>query len=127
MATRITEPPEERVADASRRQTPSALQRNLAIPHTALVEFCQRNQIRKLSLFGSVLRDDFGPESDIDILVEFEAGTHIGYFALSRMQRELTKLLERKVDLLTPASISRYFREQVLRNAQTQYEKAQRE
>jgi len=95
----------------------------IAIPKAAIAEFCQRNYIRKLSLFGSVLRDDFGMESDIDVLVEFEPGAHVGYFELARMQRELAGLLGRKVDLLTPGALSKYFRQQVLETALPQYEK----
>lgn len=93
------------------------------VPKAAIAEFCHRNQIRKLSLFGSVLRADFGPESDIDVLVEFEPTAHVGYFGLARMQRELTELLGRKVDLLTPGALSKYFKQQVLETALPQYEK----
>lgn len=100
------------------------MQQKIAFPQEAITEFCRRNHIRKLSIFGSSLRDDFGPSSDIDVLVEFEADAAIGYFALTGMQRELTTLLGRKVDLLTANAISKYFRQQVLESAQLQYEKA---
>ena len=82
--------------------------------------FCRRNNIQKLSLFGSVLRDDFGPDSDVDVLIEFEAGhvPGLGFFAL---QDELTGLLGRKVDLHTPDFLSRYFRQEVIAQAQVQY------
>ena len=99
------------------------MQPKIDFPQEAIVEFCRRNQIRKLSLFGSSLRDDFGPDSDIDILVEFEPEAAVGYFALARMQRELTQMLGRTVDLLTPNSLSKYFRQDVLASAQLQYEK----
>jgi uncharacterized protein len=86
-----------------------------------LTQFCQRNHIKKLSLFGSVLRDDFHAESDIDILVEFEAG-HVPGFAIIGMEKELSRLLGRKVDMRTPADLSRFFREQVVREAKVEYE-----
>lgn len=83
-------------------------------------EFCRRNHIRKLSLFGSVLREDFEPDSDIDVLVEFEPGKTPG-LAFFGMQDELSEMLGRKVDLNTPACLSRHFREEVLREAEVQY------
>lgn len=72
----------------------------IKVLHAELVEFCRRNHIRKLAFFGSVLREDFGPESDIDVLVEFEEGKTPG-LAFFRMQDELAKILKRDVDLLT--------------------------
>ena len=85
-------------------------------------DICRRNHIRKLSLFGSVLRDDFGPESDIDVLVEFEAGHVPGFFRLFDMEEELSSLLGgRKVDLRTPEDLSRYFRDEVLAQSWVQY------
>lgn len=89
-----------------------------------LTEFCRRNHIRKLSLFGSVLTDRFGPESDVDFLVEFEPHNGPGYFGLARMERELSDLIGRKVDLRTPRELSRYFRDEVVANAQVQYSAA---
>jgi uncharacterized protein len=86
-----------------------------------LAEFCRRNAIRKLSLFGSILRDDFRPESDIDMLVEFEPGHRIGLLALAGLEIELSQMLGRKVDLRTPAELSRYFRDQVVNAAELQY------
>jgi predicted nucleotidyltransferase len=82
--------------------------------------FCRRNHIRKLSLFGSILRDDFGPDSDIDVLVEFEPGQTPG-LAFFGLQEELSELLGRKVDLNTPQCLSKYFRDEVIRQAQVQY------
>ena len=77
-------------------------------------DFCRRRHVRRLSLFGSVLRDDFRPESDVDVLVEFEP-THVpGFFGLFEMEQELSKALGRKVDLNTPNSLSKYFRARVL-------------
>jgi uncharacterized protein len=85
-----------------------------------LEAFCRKNSIRKLSLFGSVLRDDFGPHSDIDVLVEFEPGKTPG-FAFFDVQEELTRLLGRQVDLHTQSSLSRYFRDEVVAEAAVQY------
>jgi uncharacterized protein len=91
-------------------------------PKDKLAEFCQRNHIRKLSFFGSVLRDDFRPESDLDILVEFEVGHEPGLIRLSGMQLELSELFGgRSVDLRTTEDLSRYFREDVLEKAEVQY------
>lgn len=86
-----------------------------------VTEFCKRNHIRKLALFGSVLTERFRPESDVDVLVEFEPGARVGLFDIARMEIELAEKLERKVDLRTPAELSRYFREEVVREAEVQY------
>lgn len=83
----------------------------------AIADFCRRNHIRKLSLFGSVLRDDFRSESDIDVLVEFEPGSTPGFFEYVGMEMELTEIFGHKVDLLTAGFLSPYFREEVLREA----------
>ncbi len=82
-----------------------------------VADFCRRHHIRRLSLFGSVLRDDFGPGSDVDVLVEFEAGHVPGFFGLFEMEEELSAAFGRKVDLNTPASLSRYFRDRVVAEA----------
>lgn len=95
--------------------------RPIAIPEEDLARFCRGHHIRKLSVFGSVLREDFAPASDIDILVEFEPGHRVGFVRMARIERELSELLGRKVDLRTPAELSRYFRAEVLREAQVQY------
>ncbi len=87
----------------------------------AIADFCKKHHIRKLSLFGSVLRDDFRPDSDVDMLVEFEPGTRVGYFGLAGMEIELTEMIGRKVDLRTPGELSRYFRQQVIDEAQELY------
>lgn len=92
----------------------------IEIPRERIAEFCRANGIRRLALFGSILRDDFRPDSDIDVLVEFEPGVHVG-LSFIRMQDELSGILGRPVDLNTPASLSRYFREDVLREAEVQY------
>lgn len=94
------------------------------IPKEKIAEFCRRNHIRKLALFGSILRDDFRPESDIDVLVEFEPGHAVGLIRLAGMQRQLSEMLGHSVDLRTPADLSRYFREEVVRSAEVQYAEA---
>jgi hypothetical protein len=94
-------------------------------PQDEIREFCDRNHIRKLALFGSVLRDDFGPESDIDVLVEFEPGAGVGFFELYDMEQELSRLFGGgKVDIMTPPSLSKYFQDSVLRKAEVQYARA---
>lgn len=94
----------------------------IKLPDKKIAEFCKQNCIRRLSLFGSVLRDDFGSDSDIDFLVEFEPGKVPGLIRLSRMERELSEILGgRKVDLRTPEDLSKYFREEVLARAEVQY------
>lgn len=94
---------------------------NLDISADAIRDFCRRNRIRKLSLFGSVLRPDFGPDSDVDVLVEFEPDAHVGLFRLTGMELELSDLLHRKADLNTPGFLSDYFRDEALREAQVLY------
>src|SRR4026209_1748836 len=96
--------------------------KNIHIPADTIAEFCKRNGIRKLSLFGSVLRPDFRPDSDIDLLVEFRAGAAPSLLDLARMERELSAVLGgRKVDLRTPKELSRYFRDEVMSTASVQY------
>ncbi len=91
------------------------------IPEKELADFCRRNHIRKLSLFGSVLRDDFGPESDVDVLVEFEPG-HTPGLALIRMQDELSLLLGgRTIDLVTAKFLNKRIRDKVITEAAVQY------
>lgn len=94
---------------------------NFDISFTEIPEFCRRNHIRKLAFFGSVLRSDFTAESDVDVLVEFEPGHVPGFIRLARMERELTEIIGRKVDLRTPEDLSRYFRDEVLREAEVLY------
>lgn len=92
----------------------------IEIPKQAIADFCVRHHIRKLSLFGSILREDFRPDSDIDVLVEFEPGATTG-FAFFSMQDELSELLGHDVDLSTTECLSRYFRDEVLREAEALY------
>ena len=88
----------------------------------AIAEFCRQNHIRKLSLFASVLREDFRAESDVDVLVEFDPDHVPGFIRLSRMEEELSTLLGgRKVDLLTPKFLNRHIRARVLAAAEVQY------
>ncbi len=93
----------------------------LKISAAVLADFCRRNHIRKLAFFGSVLREDFRPDSDVDVLVEFETGQVPGFIRLARMERELSELVGRKVDLRTPEDLSRYFRDQVVAEAEVLY------
>jgi len=93
----------------------------LEISRTAVDEFCRKHHIRQLALFGSVLREDFGPDSDVDVLVEFEPGVRIGLIGLAGLELELSEILGRQVDLNTPGFISRYFRDQVLQEAEVLY------
>jgi uncharacterized protein len=86
-----------------------------------LAEFCRRNHIRRLALFGSAIRDDFTPESDVDVLVEFEPGRVPGFIKLAGMEIELSSLLGRKVDMRTAEDLSPYFREEVVKSAEVQY------
>lgn len=95
---------------------------HIELPRREIAAFCRRHHIRRLSLFGSVLRDDLTPDSDIDVLVEFEPAHVPGFLRLARIERELTELLGgRRVDLRTPEDLSRYFRDEVLRTAELQY------
>jgi len=92
------------------------------VPEEKIADFCRRNHIRKLSLFGSVLRGDFGPDSDVDVLVEFETGHVPGFFRLFDLEKELSSLFDgRKVDLRTPEDLSRHFRNEVVAKAEVQY------
>lgn len=93
----------------------------IVIDRQAITGFCRRHRVRKLALFGSVLREDFRPDSDVDVLVEFEPGATAGFIRLAGMELELSDILKRRVDLRTPAELSRYFRNEVLQQAQVQY------
>ena len=96
----------------------------IPIDRERIAEFCRRNHIRKLSLFGSVLRDDFRPDSDVDVLVEFEPGAVVGLIRLAGMEIELSEMLGRKVDLNTAGFLSRHYRGRVLAEAEVQYDAA---
>lgn len=99
-------------------------QARISIPKDRITEFCVRNRVRRLSLFGSVLREDFGPDSDVDILVEFEPGARMGLIRLSGLEIELGKIVGRKVDLNTIGFLSKYYRDQILTEADVQYDAA---
>jgi len=93
----------------------------IAIDQKNLADFCRRNHIRRLALFGSILRDDFGPDSDIDVLVEFEVG-HVPGLAFLRLEQDLSKLLGgRRIDLVTPSFLNARIRDRVLGDAEVQY------
>jgi predicted nucleotidyltransferase len=90
------------------------------LPKEKIADFCRRHHIRKLAVFGSALREDFRPDSDLDVLVEFDPG-HTPGLAFFGMEQELSELLGRKVDLNTPQFLSPYFRDKVLAEAEVQY------
>jgi predicted nucleotidyltransferase len=107
--------PEERRRDAMNQARP-------IIPRDLIEDFCRKHHIKKLSVFGSYIRDDFGPESDIDFIVEFEEGQTPGYFELADMEQELSEALGGcKVDLRTPYELSRYFRDKLMAESEVQY------
>ena len=101
----------------ARRMTTRA---RIAIPMAEIQALCRRHHIRRLALFGSVIRDDFTPDSDVDVLVEFEPGKTPG-FEFIAIQDELSDLLGWRVDLNTPECLSRYFRDRVLADAEMLY------
>ncbi|MEJ2596781.1 MAG: nucleotidyltransferase family protein [Anaerolineales bacterium] len=96
----------------------------ITVPKEEIAAFCRRHRIRKLAFFGSVLRDDFTPESDVDVLVEFEPGARVGLITLMGMEFELAQLLGRKAEMHTVKGLNPYFRNAVLEQAEVQYEYA---
>jgi len=92
----------------------------ISVNKKRITEFCRRHRIRRLAFFGSVLRDDFGPDSDVDVLVEFKEG-HVPGLAFFTMETELSDIIGRKVDLNTPQFLSRYFRDDVVAEAEDLY------
>ncbi|MBI4826813.1 MAG: nucleotidyltransferase family protein [Nitrospirae bacterium] len=96
---------------------------HIDLPKEKIAEFCKKNHISKLSLFGSILHGDFGPDSDIDFLVEFDPDHIPGFITLAGIEIELSEILGRKVDLRTPQELSRYFRQEVVDSAKVQYAK----
>ena len=102
----------------------SKVKKRVFISRDMLAAFCRRNHISRLSLFGSVLRDDFRQDSDIDVLVQFDPGHTPGFFKLADIESELSLLFGRKVDLRTPQDLSHYFRDKVLKEAEVQYSAA---
>ncbi len=97
----------------------------IELPREAIADICGRHHIRRLALFGSVLRGDFTPASDVDVLAWFEPNHVPGFMELVRIQNELSERIGRRVDLQTPNSLSRHFREEVLGEAHEVYAKAQ--
>jgi hypothetical protein len=98
------------------------MNKNLITDKEKINDFCQRHHIRRLAIFGSALRDDFSPDSDIDVLLEFVPGYTPGFFRLFDMEEELSGLFGgRKVDMRTPQDLSRYFRDEVVATAEVQY------
>ncbi|MBN1941987.1 MAG: nucleotidyltransferase domain-containing protein [Phycisphaerae bacterium] len=95
--------------------------KSIHIDKSRIAEFCRTNHILKLALFGSVLRDDFGPDSDVDVLVEFEPEHVPGLLRMAGLERELTEILGQKADLRTAEDLSRYFRDDVVSHAEIQY------
>ena len=93
----------------------------IEIPRDRIAEFCRRYHIRRLMVFGSAIHDNLHPDSDVDSLVEFEPEHVPGLFGMARLERELSHLLARRVDLRTPEDLSRYFRDDVLKEAEVQY------
>jgi len=98
------------------------MNKNIEIAEDKIRKFCEHHHIRRLAIFGSALRDDFGPDSDVDVLVDFVPGHTPGFFKLFEMEEELSGLLGgHKIDMRTPEDLSRYFRDKVVATAQVQY------
>ncbi len=97
----------------------------IPLPQKDIDDFCKRHHIQKLSVFGSVLRDDFGPNSDVDFLVEFDPDHIPGLIRLAGMELELSEMIQHKADLRTPKDLSKYFRDQVLESAVVHYDRTQ--
>lgn len=94
---------------------------NIQFQKNQIEQFCIKYHVGRLSFFGSVLRQDFRPDSDVDVLVEFQPGRRVGYIRLAEMELALSDILGRKADLRTPAELSRYFRDEILVEAEVQY------
>ena len=93
----------------------------IQVDRERLAEFCRKHSIQKLAFFGSVLRDDFKADSDVDVLVDFEPDHKPGFLRLARMERELSEIIGRKADMRTPEDLSRFFRDEVIAGAEVQY------
>ena len=104
------------------RVSKSVVNDRFNISPVVMAQFCEKHHIHRLALFGSVLREDFGPDSDIDVLVEFEVGHVPGLFRLVGMEHELSDIAGgRRIDMRTPEDLSRYFREDVVTSAEALY------
>lgn len=99
-------------------------QSNIVIDRDVIAEFCRKHRISWLALFGSVLRDDFGPDSDVDVLVQLEPGVRLGLIGLAGLEIELSQLLGTKADIRMPEDLSHYFRDRVVRGAEVYYDRA---
>jgi uncharacterized protein len=95
----------------------------ISLPLEDIQAYCRQQPIKRLALFGSVLRDDFSPVSDVDLLVDYQPGARVTLLDMAQQEIELSRLVGRKVDLRTPNELSRYFRQQVLDEAVTLYER----
>jgi predicted nucleotidyltransferase len=93
----------------------------IQIDRDKVAEFCRRHRIVRLALFGSVLRDDFRPDSDVDVLVEFEPEFRLGLFDLIRMQQEFSGMIGREADFRTAEDLGRYMRDRVIAESEVQY------
>jgi predicted nucleotidyltransferase len=109
------------VLDGRHREGSTTVSLHIEIDNGKISAFCRLHAVRRLSFFGSVTRDDFTPESDVDVVVEFVENVHVGLFEFVDMQEELTGIIGRNVDLHTPASLSHYFRDAVLSSAEVAY------
>lgn len=114
----LSEKPTSQIASGHRKA--SMVSSRFTLSKREIAKFCRKYHIKKLALFGSILRQDFRPDSDIDVLVEFEPG-HVPGFGIVAIEQELSKMAGRKVDLRTPGDLSRYFREQVVKEAEVRY------
>jgi len=94
---------------------------NITVNQEQIADFCRRHHIRKFAFFGSVLRKDFHPDSDVDVLVEFEPDYRLGLFELIRMQREFSEMIGREADFRTPEDLGRYMRDRVIAESEVQY------
>jgi len=94
---------------------------HITVDRDKVAEFCRRNHVRKLAFFGSVLRDDFRADSDVDVLVEFEPEYKFGLFELIRMQQEFSDMIGRESDFRTPEDLGRYMRDRVMTESEVQY------
>jgi len=110
-----------RESGESRERYCSVTYHGIDIASDRIAGFCRTHGIRRLSLFGSILREDFGPDSDIDFLVEFEPGKVPSLLGMAALEIALSEMLGRPVDLRTPEDLSRYFREDVIQSAEVQY------
>ncbi len=114
----------EAKASGAKFKNAARASQNIRVPGEALSQFCTSHNINRLSFFGSVIRDDFRPDSDVDVLVEFVPGKEPGLFKLLEMQAELSQILDnRKVDLRTPQELNHLFRDEVIKEAENIYDK----